>query len=139
MCIEPPNFDEAHVFAKELEKYPLNEEGIMLDIAEFYTEWATTLKLKIELDPIKEMLRQQKYKELSDHAVLLLQERGIKLSHRRSYLLAQCMFNKWEYGAAKTNIDKAIEALPSNSYLANSYERLRTEIIKKARQYQWRS
>jgi hypothetical protein len=138
-AIEPPNFDEAHVFAKELEKYPLNEEGIMLDIAEFYTEWATTLKLKIELDPIKEMLRQQKYKELSDHAVLLLQERGIKLSHRRSYLLAQCMFNKWEYGAAKTNIDKAIEALPSNSYLANSYERLRAEIIKKARQYQWRS
>jgi hypothetical protein len=49
------------------------------------------------------------------------------------------MINKWEYGGAKTNIDKAIEALPSNSYLVNSYERLRTEIIKKARQYQWRS
>jgi hypothetical protein len=134
-----PNFDEAHVFAKELEKYPLNEEGILMDIAEFYTEWATTLKLKIELDPIKEMLRQQKYKELSDHAISLLQEREVKNSHRRSYLLAQCMFNKWEYGTAKTNIDQAIEALPSNSYLFNSYERLRTEIIKKARQYQWRS
>jgi GTPase SAR1 family protein len=137
-AIEPPNFDEAHVFAKELEKYPLNDEGIMMDIAEFYTEWATTLKLKIELDPIKEMLRQQKYKELSDHAIKLLQERREKTSHRRYYLLAQCLFNKWEYDAAKDNIDKAIEGLPASSYLSNPYERLRTEIIKKARHYQRR-
>jgi hypothetical protein len=48
---DPPDFDEAHVFAKELEKYPLNEEDIMMDIAEFYTGWATSLKLKLELDP----------------------------------------------------------------------------------------
>ena len=138
-AVEPPNFDEAHVFAKELEEYPLKEGGILMDLAEFYTEWATTLKLKIELDPLKEMLRVQKYKELSDHAIFLLHEREVKTSPRRSYLLAQCLFNKWEYGAAKINVDQAIAGLPADSYLTNSYERLRTEIIKKARQYQWRS
>lgn len=138
IAIEPPNFDQAHVFAKELEKYPLNGEEILMDIAEFYTEWATTLKLKIDLDPLKEMVRQQKYKELSDNAISVLQERTIKRSHRRSYLLAQCMFNKWDYAAAKIHIDDAINALPERSYLSNSYEKLRTEIIKKARLYQRR-
>jgi DNA polymerase III delta prime subunit len=135
IALEPPNFNEAHVFAKELEKYPSNDENIIIDIAEFYTEWATTLKLKIELDPIKEMLRQQKYKELSDHAISLLQEHREITSHRHHYLLAQCFFNKWEYGMAKSSIDRAIDLLPPNSYLDNPYERLRSEVIKKARQY----
>jgi hypothetical protein len=136
-ALEPTNFDAAHVYAKELELYPLNDEAIMMDIAEFYTQWATTLKMKIELDPIKEMLRKQKYKELSDHAISLLQGRREKSSHRWYYLLAQCLFNKWEYDAAKPNIDRAIERLGANSYLVDSYERLRTEIIRKARHYQW--
>jgi len=139
IAVEPPNFDEAFIFAKELEKYPLNEEETLMDIAEFYTEWATTLKLRIELDPIKEMLRQQKYKELSDHAISLLRKEAVERSHRRSHLLAQCMFNKWEYGVAKTHIDEAIDRLPPNSYLIASYEKLRAEINRKARQYQWRS
>jgi hypothetical protein len=138
IAAEPPNFDEAYIFAKELEKYPIKEEDILMDLAEFYTQWATTLKLGIELDPIKEMLRQQKYKEQSDHAISLLQDPVVGRSHRRSFLLSQCMFNKWEYGAAKNNIDDAIRYLPSNSYLINSYERLRAEIIKKARHYQRR-
>ncbi len=139
IAIEPPGFDEAYIFAKELEKHPLNEEDIVMDLAQFYTEWATTLKLRIELDPIKEMLRKQKYKELSDHAISLLHKGAIEPSHRRSHLLAQCMFNKWDYGAAINYIDDAIRSLPPNSYLADSYEKLRVEIRRKARYYQGRS
>ncbi|WFU33616.1 hypothetical protein QA635_03970 [Bradyrhizobium brasilense] len=135
IALEPANFDEAHVFAKELEKYPLPDDELAVDIAEFYTEWATTLKLKIELDPIKEMLRQQKYKELSDHAIKLLRSQQRAASHRYYYLLAQSYFNKWDYELAKSNIDRALEELPEGSYLSTPYERLRTEVIKKARQY----
>lgn len=135
IALEPPNFDEAHLFAKELEKYQLSEDDVATDLAEFYTEWATTLKLKIELDPIKEMLRQQKYKELSDHAIELLHRQTAGAADKRAYLLAQCYFNKWDYASAKACIDQAIEALPEGSYLSNPYERLRAEIIKKARQY----
>ena len=139
VALEPPNFDDSYIFAKELEKHPISDADVLMDLAEFYTEWATTLKLRLELDPIKEMLRQQKYKELSDHAISLLQKQAVGRSHRRSFLLAQCMFNKWDYGAAKNNIDDAIQHLPSDSYLVNSYERLRTEILKKARWYQRRA
>ncbi|WP_448046074.1 hypothetical protein [Bradyrhizobium liaoningense] len=139
IALEPPNFDEAYIFAKELEKYPRNEAEAVMDLAQFYTEWATTLKLRIELDPIKEMLRQQKYKELSDHAVSLLRRDVVERSHRRSYLLAQCLFNKWDYSAAKSNIDEAIQSLPENSYLIAPYEKLRGEINRKARHYQRRS
>jgi hypothetical protein len=135
IALEPPNFDLGYIFAKELEKYDLNDADITMDIAEFYTEWATNLKMKLDLDPIKEMLRQQKYKELSDHAISLLESCRVKSSHKWHYLLAQCQFNKWDYDAAKLSIGRAIASLPSGSYLNNPYERFRDEIVKKGRYY----
>jgi hypothetical protein len=138
IALEPPNFDVGHIFAKELEKYNLDDADITMDIAEFYTEWATNVKMKIELDPIKEMLRQQKYKELSDHAISLLERCRVKSSHKWHYLLAQCQFNKWDYAAAKLSMDRAIAALPTGSYLKTPYERFRDEIVKKGRYYKRR-
>jgi GTPase SAR1 family protein len=135
IALEPPNFDVGHIFAKELEKYNLDDADITMDIAEFYTEWATNVKLKLELDPIKEMLRQQKYKELSDHAISLLESCRVKSSHKWHYLLAQCQFNKWDYTAAKLSMNQAIAALPRGSYLKTPYERFRDEIVKKGRWY----
>jgi len=138
-ALEPPNFDQAHIYAMELEKYRLDDQGIVMDIAEFYTEWSTALKMKFELDPIKEMLRQQKYKELADHAIGLLRKRADQSTHRWHYLLSQCQFNKWEYEEARRSIDRAVAHLPSDSYLKNPYERLRGEIVKKAFHYQRRA
>ena len=134
--VEPADFDQAHIYAMELEKHPLDDEGISMDIAEFYTEWSVALKMKVELDPIKEMLRVQKYKERADHAIGLLKGCADRLSHRWSYLMAQCQFNKWEYDSAKGNIDRAIARLPINSYLRHSYERLRGEIVRNGIRYQ---
>jgi hypothetical protein len=138
IATEPPNFDEAHVFARELENYSLNDPNMTMDTAEFYTEWATTLKLRIELDPIKEMLRQQKYKELSDHAIGLL--KGLNRdSHRWHYLYAQCHFNKWDYDVAASSIVEAMVLLPKHSYLYDPYHRLQLEIDKKARHFKGES
>jgi hypothetical protein len=39
VAVEPPNFDQAHIYAMELEKYRLDDNDLVLDIAEFYTEW----------------------------------------------------------------------------------------------------
>jgi hypothetical protein len=134
-ALEPPDFDQAHIYAKELEKYPLDDWEMMMDLAEFYTTWSTSLKLKIELDPIREMQRHQKYKELSDHAISLLKSKPDQASHRWHYLLAQNHFNKWDYDSAGISIQRAIANLPTGSYLENSYDRLKSEIGKKSRRY----
>ena len=109
-----------------------------MDAAEVLVQWGTSLKLKFDLDPIKEMLRQQKYKELADDGARLLVGCSDKKSHRWNYLSAQCHFLKWEYQAARRHIDAAISALPDASYLKASYERLQGEIIKKSAQYQYK-
>ncbi len=115
---------------------PIDDWELMMDIAEFYTAWSTAIKLKFELDPIKEMLRQQQYKEHADHAIKLLQRRPDRSSHRWHYLLSQCFFNKWDYDEAKKSIEQAISKLPAGSYLENSYERLKYEIGRNTRRYQ---
>ncbi len=138
VALEPPEFDQAHIYAMELEKYRLEDNELWLDIAEFYTEWSSTIKMTIELDPIKEMLRQQKYKEHADHALDSLRRVSGERSHRWNYLFAQCHYNKWDYEAAKLSIDRAIVTLPGGSYLKNSYEGLRAEIVKKSMFYKRR-
>lgn len=137
-ALEPPDFDQAHIYAEELEKHPIDDWELMMDLAEFYTAWSTALKLKFELDPIKEMLRHQKYKELADHAITFLQSRHDRSSHRWHYLLSQCFFNKWDYDTARLSIGQAISKLPAGSYLKNSYERLQNDIGKNARRYRRR-
>jgi hypothetical protein len=90
------------------------------------------LKMRFEIgDPLKEGLRQQRYKELSAHAINLLKNCQDRASHKWHYLLAQCQYNKWDYDVARVSIDKAIATLPDGSYLRQPYERLRAEIVKK--------
>jgi tetratricopeptide (TPR) repeat protein len=139
IALDAPNFEQAYVYAKDLERAQINDDEIRMDLAHFYTEWATTLKLKVELDPLKEMKRQQKYKELSEQAIGVLRTVSDKNTHTWQYLLAQCQFNKWEYDTAKQSIDRAIALLPATSYLSQSYERLRGEIIKKWQYYKKRA
>jgi hypothetical protein len=129
--LDVPNFEQASLYAKRLQEGGLWDDEVKLDAAELYIQWGTSIKLKFDLDPIKEMLRKQRYKELADESVAILKTCEAQKPHRWNYLMAQCHFLKWEYDLAKRQLDRAILALPSESYLKDSYERLGTEIMKK--------
>lgn len=107
-------------------------------MAKVYVQWATDIKLIFDLDPIKELLRQQRCKELADEALAVLKSCTVQNSHRWYYFMAEYHFLKWEYEDANRRIAQAITALPEESYLRRPYERLREQIIKKWNLYKRR-
>jgi hypothetical protein len=133
--LETPNFEQSGIYAKKLQEDGFANDDVRLDAAEVFIQWGTSVKLKFDLDPIKEMLRKQQYKELADTSAGILMTCSDRTSNRWYYLNAQCHFLKWEYEAAKRHIDNAISALPDASYLKVSYEKLRDEIIRKWSHY----
>ena len=125
-----PQFEQAHMYATELEEIAEDNPNIKFELAQFYVAWSNAIKMNIELDPLKEMLRQQKYKELADTSIVLL--RAVpRQTHEWHYLMAQAQFNRWDYDAARLHIDRAIQALPKESHLVMSYRRFRDEIYRK--------
>lgn len=130
--LDVPNYNQAGPYALEL-KNGVNEE-ILFDVAEFYVKWSTAIKMRTELDPIREMQRQQEYKELADLALEVLKKVGER-GHRYYYLLAQCHYNKWDYDLASNYINSAIALLPSHSYLNEPYNYFKSDISKKRRRY----
>jgi hypothetical protein len=129
-ALDIPNFEHAYAYARELDEIAVHNKEIKKELAQFYVAWSTSLKIKVELDPLKEMLRQQKYKELADAAIKLLKD--IALGTREwHYLLARSYYNRWDYEKALRHIDKALEGLSQKAHLYASYQGLRSEILKK--------
>ncbi len=129
--LEVPNFEQASFYAKKLEERGFASDDHRVDAAETLVQWGTNLKLKFDLDPLKDRLRQQKYKELADESLEILSSCLDKDNHRWKFIAAECYFLKWDYDAAKRHVDKALEALPPGSYLEASYKKLRDEILRK--------
>jgi hypothetical protein len=92
--------------------------------------WSRAIERKIELDPIEKLKRQQKYKELADKGIKILEGSGGIRSHDWYYLMAGCQFSKGDNIEAKLNIDRAIATLPGGSAAAALYENLRNDIAK---------
>lgn len=130
VALPVPRFEQAHSYAKELEECAAADEAMRLELARFYVAWSTALKLRLEIDPNKEMLRQQAYKELADAAIKLLKGVG-EQGHEWQYLMAQSCYNRWDYESALRYVDKAVEKLPKPSHLYVPYVRFRGEILKK--------
>jgi len=137
IALEIPNYEQAHSYARALESASAKNKEIKTELAQFYVAWSTSLKMKVQLDPLKEMLRQQKYKELADIAIMLLKEINLG-THEWHHLLAQSYFNRWDYESSLHHINEAIEKLPSKSYLRAPYRRLQEEILTKKRYYAYR-
>jgi tetratricopeptide (TPR) repeat protein len=112
------NFEQAHRYAIELESVAAGEPAIIFELAQFYTEWSTAIKMKMEHDPLREGRRQQDYKEHADKAILLLKRIPENNTAEYYYLLAQTHYNKWDYNPALGFINRAIDLLPDTSYLA---------------------
>ena len=129
-ALDFPNFEQAHSYARELEDLAAGSAQVKFELAQFYVAWSTAVKMKFELDPLKEMLRQQKYKELADVAIKLLKEVP-RDRHEWHHLLAQSYYNEWDYDHALRHVEEAIKALPKGSHLERPYWRLRGEILKK--------
>jgi Cdc6-like AAA superfamily ATPase len=132
-ALDTPNFEQAHSYARELEEIAVLSKEIENEIAQFYVAWSTALKMKVELDPLEEIKRQQKYKELAATAITLLKDVDLG-THEWHYLLAQSYYNHWDKKLALHHIDKAIAAIPTGSQYA-PYRRLRREIQRKLTMY----
>ena len=57
--LETPNFEQAGLYARKLQEDGFGSDDVRLDAAEVFIQWGTSLKIKFDLDPIKEMLRKR--------------------------------------------------------------------------------
>lgn len=131
----PPNFASANVYVNELEK--LNDDDTLTDLAEFYVNWSTNIRMRVDPDPIRELTRREEYKRLADQAIEFLQLIKIP-NHRHRYLLAQSYYNKWDTEKAITLIDQAIDSAKEDPYTRSSYLTFRAEVISKQQFYRRR-
>jgi len=131
---EIPNYSGASAYVSELEKVIQDNEDLKIEIAEFYVKWSTHIKMNRELDPLKEVTRQQRYKDFADNAISILSTVKNK-THKICYLLAQSYFNKWDYKNAFTMINKAITPINQDPRYYSSYAHLRKLILRKQEQF----
>ncbi|MEM7064905.1 MAG: hypothetical protein AAF572_17320, partial [Cyanobacteria bacterium P01_B01_bin.77] len=129
--LDVPNFNQANIYAGELKV--ADDDGIKLELAEFFVKWSISVMNNPELDPIAELLRQKKYKELADDAIDILKAIQMK-NHHHYYLLARSYYNKSNYKSASTWIERALENLPRELYYRDyraSYSQLKKEVLEK--------
>jgi len=70
--LEDPNYIQADIYARELADIATGNLQTDFELARFYGSLVNFGKLKFELDPNREALRQQRYKELADKAIKIL-------------------------------------------------------------------
>jgi hypothetical protein len=128
--LEVPNYEQAHTYARELEHVVRNDKEMKTELGRFYVMWSTALKMKSELDPLKNMVRQQQYKDLADTAIGFLKPLALETAEWH-HLLSQAYYNQWENKKALMHIDKAIAALPAGSHGHAQYSRLRRDIARR--------
>lgn len=140
MSLDIPNYDRASVYVQQLESLPLDDESLKLQLAEFYIRWSILVKMSRDInpDPIKEMLRQQRYKALADKGLSILTQVKNR-THEVHYLLAQGYFNKWDYENALRMIRKAIRLCKEDPRYHSPYIYLRNLILRQQTKYSGRS
>ena len=130
MSLDVPNYDRASVYVQQIESVPVEDEDLRLQVAEFYVRWSISIRMNRDIspDPIEEMLRQQRYKELASKALVILNQIKHK-THEVYYLLAQSYFNLWDYQNALTMIDEAIRLCQEDPSYYQSYTYLQKLIL----------
>jgi DNA replication protein DnaC len=131
--LSEPNYERAHMYAQELEKSEALEEDFLEELAEFYVRWSTAIKVSaVDIDPIKELLRQGSYKQHAEKALDILRKIH-KQSANIYYLNAQSYFNLWKDDLAKQNIDKAIKLAQKDPNSSTAQYEYFLDIIKKSK------
>jgi tetratricopeptide (TPR) repeat protein len=136
MSVELPEYERAHIYVQQLESLLLEDEDLRLQVGKFYIRWSIQIKMNRDInpDPIDEMLRQQKYKELAQKGLDTL-KRIKGRTHEIYYFLAQGYFNLWDYENASSMITKAIRLCDEDPRYYHSYTYLRDLILKQQAKY----
>jgi hypothetical protein len=134
-ALKEPDFERANIYATELQQSSLDDGETIYEVGAFHILWSTAIKMNMEIDPFREMDRQQRYKALATIGTGLL-ERAQRATPEYYHLLAQGYYNRWDYDRALRNILRAIGLLPTHSDLRAPYERLKEEIDKAQRRHE---
>jgi len=128
--LDIPKYEIASKYVEQIEKTPIEGNDIKLEIAEFYVHWSNSIKRNREIDPdpIKEILRQRRYKELAEKALFWLDQIKDK-DDRGYYLLSRSYFNSWDNPKALESINRAIALCGRDSTKIKSYSHLRELIL----------
>ncbi len=129
--LDVPNFNRANIYVDELRNSPLSsDENIKLEIAEFYIDWATSIRLKMNIDYIEDIKRIQKYQDIARLASELLENIENK-TDKVYYLIAYSYFHQWQYEEAEMMVDLAINI----SRTDKEYYVLKELIVEKMKKY----
>lgn len=129
-ALEIPNYEQAHSYALELEGVAASSNDIKMELAQFYVQWSTATKLRKELDPLKDKVRQRDFKDWAQTAIKLLRDVDHR-THEWHFLMAQSHFNRGENDFALKYIDQAIKILPPDAPIYDRYRQLKREAGKK--------
>lgn len=121
--LEFPNYEKAYkCYSDLLEISPTDQ--IRLLIGEFLVNWSTALKHKRELDPIDEIKRKNKIKDLAKKGVDVISHVSIdKDHHKYEYLISVGYFNQWNIEKAKTHLSKALKLSENDLVHLRKYEK----------------
>lgn len=117
------NFDKSKQLCSDLLKISATDEVRQL-AAEFYISWSTTLKNKREIDPIEDMKRKNKIKDLAKSAIQQIDDMSeLRNTPHNQYLMSLAYFNLWETNKAKEFISKAISQSHRDVVNLRKYEK----------------
>jgi GTPase SAR1 family protein len=121
--LEFPNYQKANELCLDLLKLFANV-NTKLFTGEFFINWSNALKNKREPDPIEDIKRKNKIKELAKKGIQLIEETGAaKDKHQSQYFISMAYFNLWDTAKAKEFVLKAIEQTQKDIVSLRKYEK----------------
>jgi len=125
-----PNYEKSNLLCLDLLKTNPSD-SINLFVGEFCINWSNALKNKKELDPIEELKRKNKIKELAKKGIQLIDNvKSQNDSHRNQYLISKGYFNLWDTSKAKEHVIKAINLTKSDLVSLRNYEKFLSMLEK---------
>ena len=109
----------------------MKPDTVVASVEEFLILWSTATKNRRESDPIADMKKRVRYKELADEGIRLLEPlKSMRDEHKFHFLLGQAYFNKWENHKAIEPIDKAIDLAKDEPECASCYQKFRKAVAR---------
>jgi hypothetical protein len=132
--LDVPNYEQINVYVNELNQVAPHEDIVKLKSAEFLIDWSTVVKMKQTPDPIKDLEKRVRYKDLANKGLsYLFALKNKEETHHILYLKAQAYFNLMQNDKALQLADRSIELAQNDPTHKMVYEKLRRAIVKKVR------
>lgn len=131
LSIDPhPDYVRAYECCRALLKFNEGEQ-FNIFIGEFLINWSSVLRTSKEYDPIKDIQRRSKVKELAEEGIKLIERKKPEgQQHNYQYLIAQGYANQLNGAKAKEYIKNAINRANNDLSDIPRYERFLTFVEK---------